>query len=212
MNNIYYVYMYFDPTTDIPFYVGKGCGNRYKIHLTETDQRKCKNLHKVNKIKKLISNNTPPKIIFCDTNMSNEQANELEIFLIKEIGRADLGLGPLTNLTDGGEGTVGAKRKPTSQETREKMSKAHSGTKHHYYGKHRDNNTKTKIQNYYTQNRTHPRIQTWVVIDPDGNKHVTDNLKLFSEVHNVKYRTLIDTARTGKYTQSGWLAEKISSE
>ena len=32
--NKFYVYMLIDPRTDMPFYVGKGCENRYKIHFT----------------------------------------------------------------------------------------------------------------------------------------------------------------------------------
>ena len=39
-------------------------------------------------------------------NISEEEAFKKESFLIKNIGRADLGLGSLCNLTDGGEGTV----------------------------------------------------------------------------------------------------------
>lgn len=38
-----------------------------------------------------------------------EDACELEMFLISEYGRKDLGLGPLVNMTDGGEGSLGCK-------------------------------------------------------------------------------------------------------
>ena len=33
--NEYYVYIYLDPITNIPFYVGYGKGNRYMAHLNE---------------------------------------------------------------------------------------------------------------------------------------------------------------------------------
>jgi len=64
-----------------------------------------------------------------------DEACELEIKYIKEFGRRDLGLGNLVNMTDGGEGVIGksvdARRrigeahrgKKLSKETREKLSK-----------------------------------------------------------------------------------------
>ena len=41
------------------------------------------------------------------TNISWEEACELESFLIQEYGRKDLGLGNLANMTDGGDGSIG---------------------------------------------------------------------------------------------------------
>ena len=56
-----------------------------------------------------------------------EDACELEQFLIQEYGRRDLGLGPLVNMTDGGEGRINA---VVSDETRKKISEAKKGHKH----------------------------------------------------------------------------------
>jgi hypothetical protein len=53
-----------------------------------------------------------------------EDAKELEVFLIYEYGRRDLGKGMLVNMTDGGEGTLGLKHK---KETKIKISKSNSG-------------------------------------------------------------------------------------
>lgn len=53
-----------------------------------------------------------------------EDACELEMFLISEYGRKDLGLGPLVNMTDGGEGSLGFKH---SEETKKKQSKFMKG-------------------------------------------------------------------------------------
>jgi hypothetical protein len=69
-----------------------------------------------------------------------EEACSIEKYLIAFWGRRDLGLGPLVNETDGGEGTSGRKYKhkestkkkisqrkkgiPNSEETRKKMSEA----------------------------------------------------------------------------------------
>ena len=97
----FYTYLYFNQQT--PIYVGKGYGDRVTIHLTNKTN---KNQYFCNKVKKMIREGNEPiiKII----NVNNEiEAFELEILLIKLIGRKDLGTGPLLNLTDGGEGTTG---------------------------------------------------------------------------------------------------------
>ena len=58
------------------------------------------------------------------------------------IGRHNLKKGPLTNLTDGGEGTSGY---VYSKELREKISKSFAGKNHPNYGKHLSKSTKDKI-------------------------------------------------------------------
>ena len=70
-----------------------------------------------------------------------DTAKELEMLLISEYGRRDLGLGNLVNMTDGGDGSVGRKQskeeiqkrvnslkgKKRSQETKNKMSEVRKG-------------------------------------------------------------------------------------
>jgi len=65
-------------------------------------------------------------------NVSWEEACKIEKRLIKEIGRRDLGLGPLVNLTDGGDGVPNL-----SEESRKKMAsqKGNFGTLNSFYGK-----------------------------------------------------------------------------
>lgn len=146
---MFYVYVYFDPTTSStlhpsgfePFYVGKGKNDRVRHHLFESNIKGDKNKHKTNKIKKLLSNNIQPFIEIVNSNLTEHDAFELEKQLIIKFGRADLGLGPLTNLTDGGDGASGkifsteyrkklsdaAKKVKMSDETKRKISTALTG-------------------------------------------------------------------------------------
>ena len=115
--NIYYVYILFktykkgsykydDLSFDLePFYIGKGNGKR--LERSKTDTKKTKNLHKINIIEKIHQENLTVTSIKYREGLSEEEAFLLESELIKKIGRSDRGLGPLANLTDGGEGGSG---------------------------------------------------------------------------------------------------------
>ena len=118
----YYVYVYLDTRKKgdfkygeyhfdyEPFYVGKGKGRRYKRHLNKSNYNKTRT-HKSNRIKFLIENGYEIKIIKVEENISENKSFELEIDLIKKIGRFDINSGPLCNHTDGGEGSSGGVRK-----------------------------------------------------------------------------------------------------
>lgn len=87
-----------------PFYIGKGCGNRLEISKREINSS---NRHKSRIIEKITRNNMTVTSIKYRYNLSESQALNLETQLIKKIGRKDLGLGPLSNLCDGGKGSIG---------------------------------------------------------------------------------------------------------
>lgn len=113
----YYVYIYLNPLKEgkysfgkhcfkfEPFYVGKGKDNRNLVHLYTTD--KC-NIIKQRTLDKIKRNNLKPIIIKLYENISECSAFRLERYLINMIGRRDLKLGLLTNLTNGGDGASGA--------------------------------------------------------------------------------------------------------
>ena len=141
--NRFYVYVYIDTRKSgnynydefsfdyEPFYIGKGKDNRQTIHLKPSKLKK--NSPKNNKIKKIIKEiKEQPKIIILRDNLSEHNAFDLEKKLITLIGRHDLKKGPLTNLTNGGEGSSGRK---VSEETIKKLSEANKGGKNPNYGK-----------------------------------------------------------------------------
>lgn len=112
LNNIYYIYFHINPLKNEIFYVGKGKGNRAYYKKDRSD------------FWNKISNKYGYIVDIVEENLDEVEAFEREIFYIKKIGRRDLGLGPLVNLTNGGEGCH-----MVSELTREKLSKAQSGKK-----------------------------------------------------------------------------------
>lgn len=143
--NIYYVYEYLREDLT-PYYVGKGKNGRWR-------GKHCVAV--------------PPKdrVRFVATNLSEQEAFDLEKELIAKYGRKDLGTGPLRNLTDGGEGQSPGPvvRKKLSKANKGKTpwnkgvtgwkckvdtgarSAAKSGKNHHQYGKARSDEERQKI-------------------------------------------------------------------
>lgn len=66
------------------------------------------------------------------TDLTYEEARELEVILIDYYGRKDLDKGSLCNLTNGGDGTWGYR---LSEETKNKLSKIHKGKSYRDYSK-----------------------------------------------------------------------------
>ncbi len=98
-NPIYYVYTLFD-WQGVPRYVGYGSRNRLDQHERESS---------INWLKDEFIEQTwtmlgeIPKVKIRE-NLTRAEACVLEIALIAAIGRIDLGTGPLTNMTAGGDG------------------------------------------------------------------------------------------------------------
>jgi hypothetical protein len=103
LSPIYYCYILFD-WMGIPRYVGKGKKNRHKIHTEEPDLT---NWLKNEFIERTWVMLEEIPTIIARENISEKEAFETEKSLIKAIGRLDLEIGPLTNLTNGGDGASG---------------------------------------------------------------------------------------------------------
>ena len=73
-------------------------------------------------------------------NITIDEAKELEIFLIEEYGRVDLGNGPLVNKTTGGEFFN------HSEETKNKIRESKIGDKNHRYGKKQTQKQKEQLK------------------------------------------------------------------
>lgn len=100
--NKYYVYHIINPTTNRIFYVGKGCGNRCKQHLTDKKE------YAFNKrlngyIRNLIDENSIPFIEKIAENLTEKDAYELEESEIKKYGRKGIDEGGiLLNILESG--------------------------------------------------------------------------------------------------------------
>lgn len=124
----FYVYVFLDPRKPgqfvypeyflgyEPFYVGMGSKNRINGSLTPTGNKR--NILKKRKIKKIKDSGHDVIKIKIKTGLSRGEACELEMLLIKTIGKIYDKTGPLTNITDGGDSS-----KPHSKEWRKVLSK-----------------------------------------------------------------------------------------
>lgn len=95
MNNIC-VYFHINPIKQEVFYVGIGLSGIRPYKLSSRTK------HWKNIVKKYGYD-----VVIIHDNLTYDEASELEIKYIKQIGRHDKGLGPLVNNTDGGDGIRG---------------------------------------------------------------------------------------------------------
>lgn len=137
----FYIYMYLD-LDNVPFYIGKGKNNRYKVqnHLKKHNT----NAFLKSKIRKVGTKNV--KIHFLHKDITEEESFSWERYWIKYIGRRDKGEGSLCNLTDGGEGPSGYIH---TNEARRKMCETHEGEKNSMYGKSHTKETRQKISAFH---------------------------------------------------------------
>ena len=81
----HYVYIYSDPDTQVPFYIGKGNGNRCFQHLSDESES-----NKVRKLIELKNSGKKPSIELLRYGLSDNEATLLEAALIDFVGIANL--------------------------------------------------------------------------------------------------------------------------
>jgi hypothetical protein len=100
----FYIYQYVCKKTKIPFYVGKGKGDRKYSHMREArkgiDRSLCQKIRDLEFEKGV-------DILRVEMDLTEWEALQKECHLIEKIGRIDLGNGPLLNRSFGGEGISG---------------------------------------------------------------------------------------------------------
>lgn len=191
-NNIVYRHRRLD-TNEI-FYVGIGSIKRSKEK------------HNRNKYWSNIINKSEYNIEVVAENLDWDTACELEILLIQEYGRKDLGTGCLVNMTNGGEGSKGRFR-ICSEETKLKIGKANKGKKHSKEtkelisiknkGKIRSEEFKIKISNIQKGRtlsvetrekviKNHKKPMSKKVINIDTNE-IFDSITIAAKTANINY-------------------------
>jgi hypothetical protein len=123
-----YVYTLIDPRSSLPFYVGKGSGERCNAHVVEAKYYVKRKSPKLNKIRKLMRLGMEPIVVKLEENVSDKQALDLECLLIAEM--RDLGF-KLTNMTDGGDGAQGYKHTEEHKAYMSSLQKGRTITEEH---------------------------------------------------------------------------------
>ena len=97
---MYYVYLLIDPSTMLPFYVGKGKGKRAQYHIKQNQQGKnTENPYKDNVIRQILNEGLTPIIEYVFWSNDEKSAYDFEEELITKYGRRRYDPdGTLTNL------------------------------------------------------------------------------------------------------------------
>ena len=162
-----------------------------------------------------IFNKTKINVEIIAKNLTREDACELEMFLISEYGRRDLGTGSLVNMTDGGDtGGLGAVRtqehkdaiarsnskRNVSDKTRKKMSLIHKG-KTVYFSKEHKENLSIANKNRIVSNETKEKLRQFNL----GNKATNETkikMSLSHKGRTVHNQKIVLNLQTGIYYDS----------
>jgi hypothetical protein len=185
-NKVFYVYTYFDPRkrghycyNDVcflyePIYVGKGKNDRCLEHLKYTPTNYKINTYFKTKLRKITSEFSKEEmqkyILIFRTCLAEQEAFNLEKQLIKEIGRSNLKLGPLCNLTDGGDGVS-----DFSGKIQKKISESLSGQNHPNYGKKLSEETRAKIKEAWVRRKQRAIENGMPLVSEETRQKISEN-------------------------------------
>lgn len=171
----YYTYAYLreDGT---PYYVGKGKGNRAYVKHWRSKTRG--------------GYFSPPekdRILILKDNLTEEDANKHEVYMISVLGRKDNNTGILRNLTDGGEGRLGS------------LPWNKGGTiPDHQKESNRQMMLERYSNGYSVAGGNNPRAKTWRIVYADGREIVVSGLQPWA-VSNGYSRSGIKNIAYGKW-------------
>jgi hypothetical protein len=211
----YYVYVYLDPRKPgnhqyenyefdyEPFYVGKGSNNRAWDHLKGNKY----NPYLCNKIRNIQKINCSPIVMIYEKMSSENEAFDIEMDMIKSIGRTNLKTGSLCNLTDGGDGIRGY---IPSEEHKRKNSESHKGIK--FSEEHIINMMKPKCSQSENHRRKigESRSKRWNITNPDGINFIILNLRSFCRNNNLDHRKMSLVSLGSRNHHKGWKCTKIN--
>ena len=202
----------------------KPCGEVFYIGIGQEEKR-AKSKSDRNNYWHNVVNKYGYEVQILKSDLTWEDACEMEKVLISWFGRRDLGLGTLVNLTDGGEGNVGwvasdetrarmskSKKeklshnlgKKASKEAREKMSISATGRKHSEESKEKNRiassnvSEETKLKRYL-KNKGLKRT-------PEQCKRISEskmNTLLLDVINGIYYKSMSEVCRIFGYSRKG---------
>ena len=221
-----------------PFYTGtSNSKRRFKRHLWEASSNAPSNPHKSNKIKKIITElGIEPYFVITVNNISHEESRKIEISYIEKVGRYDLRLGPLTNLTNGGDGSygiimseetkikIGSKskgRKPhpntieaiTKRNLTSNYMKGRTGVSHHRFGVEHTLTSKEKIKSNHAKcdGKNNSRAKIYLFVNGDKSQLIEGEFEKFCSDNNlpisIMYRIYRNKRKNLIY--KGWTVKEV---
>lgn len=165
-----YVYRHIRLDKNEPFYIGIGSDNSYKrAHKTKSRSFRWKD----------IAYKIPYRVDIVLDNLTLDEALNKEIELISLYGRIDLGTGILTNMTDGGEGTIGHKWNDNQNQALHKRLK---GNKYNSGSKYTEE-TKKLLSNI-RKNKPQPNIRKSIMCL--NNNVIYESVSIAAQILNLK--------------------------
>ena len=202
----------------------KPCGEVFYIGIGQEEKR-AKSKSDRNNYWHNVVNKYGYEVQILKSDLTWEDACEMEKVLISWFGRRDLGLGTLVNLTDGGEGNVGW---VASDETRARMSKSKKGKLSHNYGKKASKEAKEKMsisatgRKHSEESKEKNRIASSNVSEetklkrylknkglkrtPEQCKRISEskmNTLLLDVINGIYYKSMSEVCRIFGYSRKG---------